>query len=240
MILIQAHIYYIDLLSEIIYKTNNIPFHFDLYITTDTQEKKAYIENNLKAHSKANKFQVLITPNKGRDVIPCLIQLKDILMKYKYLCHIHTKKSGLNFELGRYWQHYLYENLLGNESIIIQILSDFENNKELGFIFPEHFYALILDAYSYRYKNWYYLNRIFDILFPNMKLRAGNNFNFPVGNMFWARTLAIYQIFDERIIKLAPEENGQIDGTILHALERFWLYLVKLNGFNYKTILYNI
>ena len=240
LILIQAHIYYIDLLSEIIYKTNNIPFHFDLYITTDTQEKKAYIENNLKAHSKANKFQVLITPNKGRDVIPCLIQLKDILMKYKYLCHIHTKKSGLNFELGRYWQHYLYENLLGNESIIIQILSDFENNKELGFIFPEHFYALILDAYSYRYKNWYYLNRIFDILFPNMKLRAGNNFNFPVGNMFWARTLAIYQIFDERIIKLAPEENGQLDGTILHAIERFWLYLVKLNGFNYKTILYNI
>ena len=240
LILIQAHIYYIDLLSEIIDKTNNIPFHFDLYITTDTQEKKTYIENKLKAHSKANKFQVLITTNKGRDVIPCLIQLKDILMKYKYLCHIHTKKSGVNFELGRYWQHYLYENLLGNKSIIIQILSDFENNNELGFIFPEHFYALILDAYTYKYQNWYYLNKIFDILFPNMKLRAGNNFNFPVGNMFWARTLAIYQIFDERIIKLVPEENGQIDGTILHAIERFWLYLVKLNGFNYKTILYNI
>ena len=240
LILIQAHIYYIDLLSEIIDKTNNIPFHFDLYITTDTQEKKTYIENKLKAHSKANKFQVLITTNKGRDVIPCLIQLKDILMKYKYLCHIHTKKSGVNFELGRYWQHYLYENLLGNKSIIMQILNDFENNNDLGFIFPEHFYASILYAYSYSYQNWYHLNRIFDILFPNMKLRAGNNFNFPVGNMFWARTHAIYQIFDERIIELVPEENGQKDGTILHAIERFWLYLVKLNGFNYKTVLYNI
>ena len=232
--------YYIDLLQEIIDKTNNIPFPFDLYITSDTQEKKAYIEKNLEVHSKANKFQVMITPNKGRDVIPCLIQLKNILMKYKYLCHIHTKKNGVTVELGRYWQHYLYENLLGNKSIIMQILNDFENNNDLGFIFPEHFYASILYAYAYSYQNWYHLNRIFDILFPNMKLRAGNNFNFPVGNMFWARTHAIYQIFDERIIELVPEENGQKDGTILHAIERFWLYLVKLNGFNYKTVLYNI
>ena len=240
LILIQVHVYYIDLLSEIIDKTNNIPYPFDLYITSDTQKKKTYIENSLKAHSKANKFQILITPNKGRDVIPFLIQLKDILMKYKYLCHIHTKKNGINSELGKYWQNYLYENLLGNKSIITQILRDFENNNELGFIFPEHFYPSILDAYAYKYSNWYHLNRLFDILFPNMKFKPGNNLNFPVGNMFWARTHAIYQIFDERIIKLVPEESGQKDGTILHAIERFWLYLVKLNGFNYKTVLYNI
>ena len=58
--------------------------------------------------------------------------------------------------------------------------------------------------------------------------------------MFWARTKAIYQIFNEKIIKLAPRERGQIDITILHAIERFWVYLVKLNGFYYKTILYYI
>ena len=238
--LIQVHIYYTDLLSEIINKTNNIHVPFDLYLTTDTQEKKSYIENNLKALSKANKFQVLITQNKGRDVIPCLIQLKDIIKKYKYLCHIHTKKNLIKGEIGRYWGHYLYENLLGNKFIINQILSDFENHRELGFIFPEHFYAYINCAYDYKYANWYYINRIFDILFPNLNLRAGNIMNFPVGNMFWARIGAIYQIFDERIIKLVPEEKGQQDGTILHAIERFWLYLVKLNGYNYKTIFYYI
>ena len=240
LILIQVHIYYTDLLTEIINKTNNVPIPFDLYITTNSQEKKNYIENNLKNVSKANKFLVLITPNKGRDVIPCLIQLKDIIMKYKYLCHIHTKKNGKTAEIGRYWQHYLYENLLGNKLIIQQILSDFENHSDLGFIFPEHFYSFIKAAYNYSYQNWYYLNKIFDILFPNLNLRTGNIMNFPVGNMFWAKTHAIHQIFDERIIKLAPEENGQKDGTIQHAIERFWLYLVKLNGFNYKTILYYI
>ena len=239
-ILIQVHIFYIDLLSEIIEKTNNIPAPFDLYITTDTLEKKQIIDNDLKLSSKANKYQILITPNKGRDVIPCLIQLKDILIRYKYLCHIHTKKHGKNEESGRDWQHYLYENLLGNPKIIKQILSDFENHNKLGFIFPDHFFDYIHYAYDYKYLNWYHLNRIFDILFPDKKLRAGNIMNFPVGNMFWARTYAIHQIFDERIIKLSPEENDQKDETILHAIERFWLYLVKLNGFNYKTILYYI
>ena len=58
--------------------------------------------------------------------------------------------------------------------------------------------------------------------------------------MFWARTSAIYQIFNEKIIKNTPEEKGQTDGTIMHGIERIWLYLVKLNGFDYKTILYYI
>ena len=42
-VLIQAHIYYTDLMHEIINKTNNIPVPFDLYITTNNKEKKDFI-----------------------------------------------------------------------------------------------------------------------------------------------------------------------------------------------------
>ena len=117
-VLIQAHIYYTELLQEIINKTNNIPVPFDLYITIKYKEKKDFIEIYLKNQTKSNKFEILITKNKGRDVIPFLIQLKDILKKYKYFCHIHTKKHGPNKKLGKYWQNYLYENLLGSKNII--------------------------------------------------------------------------------------------------------------------------
>ena len=239
-ILIQAHIFYTELLQEILNKTNNIPIPFDLFITTDNEEKKVYIENYLKNLSKSNKFEILITQNKGRDVIPCLIQLKDILMKYKYFCHIHTKKHGPNKKLGKYWQNYLYENLLGNEYIINRILSDFENHNKLGIIFPEPFFFNIKKAYLHNYQNYYYLHKIFDILFPDRDIWAGNIITFPVGNMFWARTKAVYQIFNNKIIQLAPEENGAVDNTIIHAIERIWIYLVKLNGFYYKSILYYI
>ena len=240
MVMIQVHMYYIDLLKEVINKTNNMPVPFDLYITTNTKEKRDYIENYLILYSKANKFEILITPNKGRDIIPCLIQLKSIWMNYKYFCHIHTKKHEFNEDLGKFWQQYLYENLLGSKNIIKQILTDFENHNRLGFIFPENYHSIIKNSYFYKYKIYYHLDRIFGILFPNKKLRAGNIMNFPAGNMFWARTNAIYQIFNEKLIKLAPREYGQKDGTLLHAIERFWLFLVKLNGFSYKTYVYNI
>ena len=239
-VLLQVHVHYIDLLKEVINKTNNMPVPFDLYITTNTKEKRTYIENYLKLYSKANKFEILITSNKGRDIIPCLIQLKRIWMNYKYFCHIHTKKHEFNEDLGKFWQQYLYENLLGNENIIKQILTDFENNNKLGFIFPENYHTIIKNSYFYKYKIYYHLDIIFGILFPNKKLRAGNIMNFPAGNMFWARTNAIYQIFNEKLIQLAPGENGQKDDTLLHAIERFWLFLVKLNGFSYKTYVYYI
>jgi lipopolysaccharide biosynthesis protein len=240
LILIQAHIFYIDLLPEIVNKTNNMPVPFDLYITTDTEEKKDYIENYLLLKTKAKKFEVLVTQNKGRDVIPCIIQLKDIIHKYKYFCHIHSKKHGESDLLGNYWKNNLFENLLGNKTIIQKILSDFENNNKLGLMFPEHFYVQIKYAYGYNPSNWKFINYLFDILFPDLKVKAGDIRNFPVGNMFWARVDAIPQMFTKKIFEFVPEERGQIDGTIMHAIERFWPLLAKVNGYCYKTILYYI
>ena len=39
--------------------------------------------------------------------------------KYKYICHLHTKKLFLNELLGLNWSKYLYSNLIGNKGVII-------------------------------------------------------------------------------------------------------------------------
>ena len=237
LVLVQAHIYYIELLPDVINKSNNMPVPFDLYITTNTEEKKELIENYLKNNTKANKYEILITENKGRDVIPFLKQLKDIFKNYKYFCHIHTKKDSYNVRMGNKWQNYLYNNLLGDKYTISQILTYFENNDKLGIIFPEHFNEQIKYAFKLHPGNKKYLYYLFETLFPLLKLKIGNILDFPVGNMFWARTNAVYQIFDEKIINKCPEERRQFDGTLLHGIERIWLYLAKINGFYYKNIL---
>ena len=59
---------------------------------------------------------------------------------------------------------------------------------------------------------------------------------FPSGNMFWAKVKAVYQIFEIKLNNLFPRELNQTNGTIMHAIERIWLYLVKLNGFYYKVL----
>ena len=56
--------------------------------------------------------------------------------EYKYICHLHIKRSAHKLYLGSNWSKYLYKNLIENKRIINDILYDFEQNERLGFIFP--------------------------------------------------------------------------------------------------------
>lgn len=141
-IAIQVHLYYDDLIEEIVNKTNNIPIFFDLYVSTDSLYKKNKIIDYIKNNSKSKNVEILVVEIKGRDVMPLLIQMKNKVKKYKYICHIHTKKS-LFIDIGENWRNYLYNNLLGNENIISEILSKFKNKDKLGFSFPENYSILI-------------------------------------------------------------------------------------------------
>ena len=77
---------------------------------------------------------------------------------------------------------------------------------------------------------------LFNKLFNRYRMRIGGKIEFPMGNMFWAKVNAIFQIFNEDYQNKLPQESGQKDGTIMHAIERIWLYLIKLNGYYYKKI----
>ena len=231
---VQAHIFYKDLIIDIINKTNNIPIKFDLFISTNSFEIKNIIIQIIKQLSKANHYELIIVDNKGRDVLPLLVQLKDKFKKYKYLCHIHSKKSLKNPVLGFYWRNYLYNNLMGSKRIVSEILSDFENNDKLGFIFPDTFYYIIQERFKLTKKTIKYMNFILKKLFPYSQ--PGILLDFPAGNMFWARTKAIFQIFEFDFNLKFEREKDQTNDTIMHGIERIWLYLVKLNGYYYKTI----
>ena len=241
LIAIQAHVYYEDLIYEIINKTNNIPINFDLYISTISIEKKEKIEKYIKHYSKTKRYEIKIVENKGRDILPFITQMKYKIKKYKYICHIHTKKSKHDALLGSNWRNYLYNNLLGNKKIISEILIDFEKYDKLGFIFPEVYYDIIKNIENYdstdfplHKPNIKYMNYILSKIFPGYII--GNKLIFPSGDMFWAKVNAIYQIFKIKNKKKFPKELNQTNDTIMHGIERIWLYLVKLNGYFYKII----
>ena len=231
---IQIHLFYKDLIKDIISKTNNIPVKFDMYITITSNKKINVLEKYIKMFSKANHFEILIVENKGRDVIPFLNQIKNKFKFYKYLCHIHTKKSLKVPKIGELWRNYLYNNLLGSVKIVSEILYDFEKHKKLGFIFPETFYGIIQHFYILPEETKKWMNFLAYQLFPNYYI--GELLNLPAGNMFWAKIRAISQIFFFDYNKYTPNEEDQTNDTIMHAIERIWLYLVKSNNFSYKTI----
>ena len=233
-IAVQVHLFYDDLIEYIINKTNNIPAKFDLYISITSNQIHNNLEKYINKYSNCNRYQILIVENRGRDVLPFLNQMKNLLNNYKYICHMHSKKTQKHPETGFLWRNYLFNNLLGDVKIVSEILNDFESNEKIGFIFPESFFRIVynLPILFKDTKKW--MDFIIDKLFPNYQI--GQLSNFPAGNMFWAKVDAIFQIFTYNFTEYFPKEEDQVEKTIMHAIERIWLYLVKINGFYYKII----
>ena len=228
-IAIQAHVFYQEIISEIIEKTNNIPYPFDLYITTDNLEKKEYIERYAHANSNAKHCVVDIVTNQGRDVFPFLTQAKKIVDKYEFICHLHTKKS-LHTCFGDMWRDYLYENLLGTQRLITDIFNIFLTEKNVGFISPQNIDFVASQVEWGR--NRENCNNLMKKMNPNYKI--SNEPYFPAGNMFWARTKCIKPLIDLNFSESDFEsEAKQVDGTLAHAVERIWFYLMDSQGYKH-------
>ena len=74
-IAIQAHVFYEDLMMEIINRLNLIKFKYDLFISTISKEKKEFIKKCL-LNSNAGKYEIKVLDNIGRDVFPFISQMK--------------------------------------------------------------------------------------------------------------------------------------------------------------------
>lgn len=239
-IAVQIHVYYTDLIPELVAALKNICHPFDLYVTTDAEQKAALIEKQLVAALRGDtcvqKAVVDVCGNRGRDVIPFLKQLSPVYRQYQYFCHLHTKKSK-HSDLGDAWRRYLYNSLLGSREVVDNVLHLFETDASVGVVYPETFPLLA------PFTNWGANKKVsrdvacvagIEIL--PFKTKGKETVLFPAGDMFWARTEAVHQLLDCPFTeKDIPPEEGQLDGTIMHAIERLWTYTAKFNG--YRTVL---
>lgn len=231
-IAIHVHAFYLDLLDEIIYNLNKMPYSYDLYVSTDSESKVRKIRDVLKnGLVNVNKLQVKKYINRGRDVLPFLSQMKPVFNDYDYVCHIHTKKS-VTGTYGDSWRKYLYYNLFGTTQNLNSIFDIFNSRPDVGVIYPLY-YTEIVDMIGIG-GNKDNLIKLFEAM--NLKIdKDFNNLSFPAGTMFWARSDALLPLFLLDIDSLKfDDENGQVDGTMPHAIERS-ICLVS-NSQGYKSI----
>lgn len=242
-IAVQLHLFYLDLIPEFLSVFSNIQHPFDLYVSTDSEYKAEYFRRafgeNHSLHHCVRNLHVEVLGNQGRDVIPFLKQMQPVFNQYKYICHVHTKKSKHN-SIGNQWRKYLLNHLMGSEAVVDDILYMFESDSTVGMIYPKTFSEVE------PFMEWGSNRKIVDNLASNIgitiqpeKVNGKDRIIFPAGDMFWARTEAVRQIlgysFREEDI---PDEKGQIDGTIMHAVERIWSYTAAFNG--YRTVQTNV
>ncbi len=136
---VLAHVYWTDLLEEMLDYTNHIPGTYDLYITTDNEDKKRAIEAQLTGFDRGTLRVDVVHSNLGRDTSALLIAQRDIVLSGRYglLCRIHSKKSlqdGSN--RGNGFKHHLLDNLLGSRGYIENLFDMLEREPRVGIVVP--------------------------------------------------------------------------------------------------------
>lgn len=232
-IAVIIHIFYPEVTGEIVKNLSNIPLPFGLFITTDTEEKRASITNTLQQLGiEALETQIRLAPNRGRDIAPKYLAFKDVYDRYPAFLHLHSKQSLHAAGAYANWRDYLVGSLIGSKEIAdtnLRLLS--EGN--VGVVYPEH------AEYIKDVINWGYDFPIAKDLVARigLVLDTFDILEFPSGSMYWGRSSAIRNLLDLNLdYSDFPEENGQVDGTLAHAIERTLLLFVEKAGHSWVRV----
>lgn len=229
------HMYFEDLIPECVHYAKSMPDSADIYITTNTEEKKKKIEEAFSGVD-CNQLDIRVVPNKGRDVGPFLVESREYIYKYDIICHTHDKKVGQlkPGTVGQGFSYRCFENVLKSKEQVINILQTFDENPRLGILMPPppnhgaYFITLGME-WGLNYENTCSLAEKLGI---HVNMNREKEPIAPLGSVFWARTDALRKVFDYPwTYEELPEEPIADDGTILHAVERIYNYSAQACGY---------
>lgn len=221
-ICVIVHAFYPELLSEIFAYLKQWSTPYRLVITT-TPEKSEAVHVELDKHSM--RADVLVQENRGRDILPFIKALQTIAKDEHLILKLHTKKS-MHREDGDSWRKDLLGKLLAPEKVS-HIFSAFSEHNNLGLVAPE---GHILSMSTYWGSNADTVHRLTkkmggDVFMPESTV-------FAAGSMFYVRSTAIQPIMELCLQDFDfEEEQGQVDGTLAHAIERCFSVATCLSGY---------
>lgn len=230
------HIHFPDLIQYCFEYASSMPEHADVYITTNSKEKKEKIEEVF-SKLKCNKLEVILIENRGRDVSALLVTCKDFIMDYDLVCFAHDKKVGqLDMAIkGESFSYKCFENILKNKTYVENVIQTFSKNKRLGLLTPpppnfgEYYPTIGYNDWGANYYNTVNLVKKLDL---KVKIDPGKAPVAPFGTMFWFRPKALKTLFDaDWKYEDFPKEPNDVDGTLLHAIERVYPLVVQHEGY---------
>lgn len=221
------HVWYPSLLEELAAALRLSGLDARLVLTAPAEHEDAVRKE---AARLALDAELVIFPNRGRDILPflriagrLLDEGEDIVIK------LHTKRST-HREDGANWRNELVGRLLapGRASAIVQA---FHDDPALGIVAPEGHVQPLSFYWGANQTNVDYLCSLMGVRQPDVESDA-----FVAGSMFWCRLEALAPLLDAPLSEedFAPE-SGQVDGTMAHAVERVVMLAAQANGFTMRT-----
>lgn len=219
---VALHLFYEDLWPEFAFFLTRMSQPFHLIVTTPLVGSR--LPNDVRrAFPRA---EVVIVPNRGRDVGPFLHLLSQgAFDTFDFVLKLHGKRtsaSGYGAALGHVWRRASLLDLAGADSTVSRIVGRFDEQADVGMIGSPRFR---LPGKLMRNEEAWGTNRQATL---QLAQRLGLNadafeLDFYAGTMFWARRAVLEPL--RRLGLTAadfPEEDGQRDGGLHHAFERLF------------------
>ena len=223
---VVAHVFYADVWSLLAEHIGNLRTPFDLYATLPDAPEFDRLAAAIAAQFPDSR--VLRTPNRGRDVAPFLRAMDAFdLYRYDAILKLHTKRSTHLQQHGARWANDLFRSLVGDDETVEAALRIFGEFPQVGMIYPD-FVKVPISAELIPNLRW----------LDQLQARLGrarsvleNGWEFAAGTMFWFRGAAMMPLRDLRFgVEDFEPENGQINGTLAHALERVFPQIIYKSG----------
>jgi glycosyltransferase involved in cell wall biosynthesis len=227
---LHIHVYYPELLPMIMARLTLNQSRPDLFISVTTAEVKAQLVRELKTY-KGTIVEIRVVPNCGRDIGPFFTAFgRRIVENYDFVGHIHTKKTVHKDEnIGKIWFRFILENLIGGEAgpLADSILAEMKKDSSMGMVIPDDPNA----------SGWGINLSSAKPIATRLGLETlPEQFLFPIGTMFWARTMALAPFFELNLgWSDYPPEPLPDDGSTLHALERLLPFPLAEKGLRLAT-----
>lgn len=226
---LHVHAHYTDSMADLLHRLGPLGRKIWLCVTTNTDEKAKAIVKVIEDMSLDG--EVVVIPNRGRDVGPFIMMMQDKLSDFDVVGHFHLKGTKqLDQTMVRQWQDFLYDSLLGkNGEVANELFKAFENDPGLGLLFQEEPNLL----------GWNKNLEFARALLSDIGIEASlpDNIEYPTGDMFWARTSAFAPLMRRNWEwKDFPAEPVPYDGSILHAIERVTPIICQEAGYTWATV----
>lgn len=232
---LMMHIYYEELIDYCFKYAKFMPAGTDIIITTPLSSTKKALEQK-KSELLDYNVKVLLIENRGRDVSSLLVGCAPYLYDYDYVCFVHDKKTKQvkPYCNGESFSYHCFENVLGSREFVQNVIKTFNDNPRLGMLTPPppshgNFYQMVGSEWAGNYENTIELMKKLNI---KANIKPDRAPIAPLGTMFWFRPEAMRTLIDYGWkYEDFPEEPNGTDGTILHAIERGYGFVVQHEGY---------
>lgn len=215
-----AHVFYADLVDEILACHALLPERSPLHVTAPP----ALAAELVPRLSTVPGAVLHIIENRGRDIAPFLSVLKSgALDPHRPVLKLHTKRSP-HLPHGDLLRRAMFASLAGYPEVVDRILKIFAD-PNVGMV---GWRRVFMTSERYWYTNKQRVESLAERLVPPAEPRIA----FFGGSMFWFRPDSLASIATLDIGSDDFEaEAGQIDGTLHHALERCFAIGATARGY---------